>query len=132
MNIDPKILALAKPKEVDLTKFNVTYGGQNMTVNDLILYLVSESASSGTRQNTGLIECDGIQEAFSTTQMVIVTLAMPNDIKPRFVMNNTLQNGITVSASCNSIVFLEMPIDVKVLFVFNDGEVEFYVSATIL
>lgn len=132
--IEPKFLA----NEVDLTKFNVEYSGQSMTLNDLVQYLVNASATSGgTMQHTGYISAAGVREALSTTQQIVMAITTPMGSVARFPMMVSLLDGVAINVSGTAFIYSNgVPIESTTMFVFyNDPtrtEIDMYVLAKIL
>ena len=133
--IDPKYLV----KEIDLPQFVTDYGGSssNLTLNDLVLGLVNESAQGGgTLKETGYFACEGFRKAVSTTQQIVMKMATPAGSSPRFALDISMGNGYAVGASGASLVYMGYPMDVKLLFVFVDNpdneKVSVYIQATVL
>ena len=139
MSFDPITLALAKPKVIDLTQFKTDYGGSgsNLTLNDLVLGLLNESAQSGgTLKKTGYITCEGFRKAVSTTQQLVMKTATPAGSSPHFALDISMGNGYAVGASAAALVYMGYPLDAKLLFVFvdkpDDERVIVYIQATVL
>lgn len=129
--IDPKYLV----REVDLTKFNVEYGGQSMTLNDLVLYLANESINAGgALQTVKYILCEGFRQALSTTQQVVITMDTPYGTRPRFPTMISLLDGVVGNASVNGMVYMGAPVTVNNMFTWDndktDEKIEIHIKVT--
>ena len=122
--IDPKYLA----KEIDATKFNVEYGEQSMTLNDLILTMATTSAMNNGALQEEVIPVAGLREAFSATGQTVLTMTIPGEYTAYFPMTLSFGGKRVVNASCVAMGNFGGPAAFYVLIVFsgNSDDVAIY------